>query len=418
VRPRTDDRSAGRRSGAGWGGGVGPWRRRLYNVEVTRRRARRTLPRPVFDYVDGGADDEETMRRNLGAFRAVTLQPKMASGIVRPTLGRSVVGEDLAFPVLLAPCGFARVLHPDGEAGAARAASRLGLASVLSTAACTPLERVAADAPGARQWFQLYFLGGRQGAAQLVGRAEAAGYSALVVTIDTAAIGNRERDVANRVPQPLQVNLRTALVQGPQMLRHPRWLYGFVRDGMPVGLANAAGLTVDGVPLEPVAAAGMIATEPPSWDDLEWLRARWGGPLVVKGLLTAADAVRAVEVGADAVVVSNHGGRQLDGVAASLDALPEVVDAVGARTEVLLDSGVRRGSDVVKALALGARAVLLGRPYLWGLACGGEAGVEHVLRLLRTEIVRTLKLLGCASVDELDGSFVTTGEHCRPRSSA
>jgi isopentenyl diphosphate isomerase/L-lactate dehydrogenase-like FMN-dependent dehydrogenase len=204
----------------------------------------------------------------------------------------------------------------------------------------------------------------------------------------------------------LKVDTRTMFWHAPNMLRHPRWLVRFMRDGMPLSFANAVNLHNDGVALDPVAAAGMMAQHPPTWDDVKWIRSRWTGPLVVKGVLDGDDARRALDAGADAVVVSNHGGRQLDGVSPTIAVLPQVVEAVEGRAEVLIDSGVRRGTDVVKAVSLGAKAVLIGRPYLWGLACGGQAGVEAVLRTFRTEMLRTLKLLGCPSVSELSPSWV------------
>jgi isopentenyl diphosphate isomerase/L-lactate dehydrogenase-like FMN-dependent dehydrogenase len=324
----------------------------------------------------------------------------------RPKLATTVLGEPVSLPVLFAPCGFARIVYPNGDVLAARAAEAIGTISVLSSASATSLEDVAQGAPDAARWFQLYFLGGRQGAEQLTERAFATGYRALVVTVDTAAVGNHERDVRNRVPQPLKVDARTMFWHAPNMLWHPRWLVGFLRDGMPLSFANATALRVDGATLDPVAAAGMMAQHPPTWDDVRWIRDRWSGPLVVKGVLDRHDATRAVDAGADAVIVSNHGGRQLDGVPATIDMLPEVVDAVGPRVEVLVDSGVRRGTDVVKAVSLGATAVLIGRPYLWGLACGGQSGAEAVLRTLRTEMLRTLKLLGCASVADLSPDLV------------
>lgn len=347
-----------------------------------------------------------TLRRNEEAFAAVELRPRAAVRVGRPSLTTKVLGEELSLPVLLAPCGFARAVFPDGDVRAARAAAAIGTVSILSSASATSLEDVASGAPDAVRWFQLYFLGGRQGAEQLIERAGANGYRTLVVTVDTAAVGNHERDIRNRVPQPLKVDARTVFWHAPNMLRHPRWLVRFLRDGMPLFFANARDLRNDGVLLDPVAAAGMMAQHPPTWDDVRWIRTQWDGPLVVKGILDGDDAVRAVEAGADAVVVSNHGGRQLDCVPATIDVLPQVVAAVNGRAEVLLDSGVRRGADVVKAMSLGANAVLIGRPYLWGLACGGQDGVEAMLRTFRTEMVRTLKLLGCPSVSELSPSWL------------
>jgi isopentenyl diphosphate isomerase/L-lactate dehydrogenase-like FMN-dependent dehydrogenase len=379
---------------------------RFHSAGDAQQRAQRILPRAVFDFVDGGADDEVTLRRNEEAFAAVELRPRVAVHVGRPSLTTKVLGEELALPVLLAPCGFARAVFPDGDVCAARAAESIGTVSILSSASATSLEDVARGAPDATRWFQLYFLGGREGAEQLIERAGANGYRTLVVTVDTAAVGNHERDIRNRVPQPLKVDARTVFWHAPNMLRHPRWLVRFMRDGMPLSFANARDLRNDGVLLDPVAAAGMMAQYPPTWDDIRWIRTRWDGPLVIKGVLDGEDAVRAVDAGADGVVVSNHGGRQLDGVPATIDMLPQVVAAVDGRAEVLLDSGVRRGTDVVKAISLGAQAVLIGRPYLWGLACGGQAGVEAMLRAFRTEMLRTLKLLGCASVSELSPSWL------------
>jgi isopentenyl diphosphate isomerase/L-lactate dehydrogenase-like FMN-dependent dehydrogenase len=382
--------------------------RRFHSARDARERSRDILPRAVFDFVDGGADDEVTLRRNEEAFAAVELRPRVAVRMGRPSLATTVLGEELSLPILLAPCGFARAVYPNGDICAARAAEAIGTVSILSSASATSLEDVARGAPDAARWFQLYFLGGREGAEQLIDRARTHGYRVLVVTVDTAAVGNHERDIRNRVPQPLKVDVRTMLRHGPNMMRHPRWLLRFLRDGMPLSFANAVGLHADGAVLDPVEAAGMMAQYPPTWDDVAWIRAQWTGPLVVKGVLDGDDAARAIDAGADAVVVSNHGGRQLDGVAATIDVLPDVVQAVSGRAEVLIDSGVRRGADVVKAISLGANAVLVGRPYLWGLACGGQAGVEAMLKVLRTEMLRTLKLLGCASVSELSRGWVRT----------
>lgn len=376
------------------------------SVRAARQRARRVLPRPVYDYVEGGAEDEITVEANRVAFEGLSLRPRMAVDAGRPSTRTTVAGQEISLPVLLAPCGFARLVHPDGEIGAARAAASARSISVVSTFAGTRLEDVAAAAGGSHLWFQLYPLGGRAAADQLVDRAATAGYRGLVVTVDTPAYGNRERDVRNRVRQPLTLDLATALTHGPSALRRPRWLYRFVRDGMPVDLPNAPHPARDGGGASQVEALALMAAEPVTWDDLTRLRRRWSGPFVVKGVLTADDARRCVAVGADAVIVSNHGGRQLDGVPSSLEALSEVVDAVAGETDVLVDGGVERGTDVVRALALGARAVLVGRAYLWALACGGEAAVVALLKGLRTELLRDLRLLGCSDVAALDESWL------------
>lgn len=395
----------------------------FFSVADARRRAERVLPRVVFDFVDGGACDEVTMRENRLAYEAVTFRPRAAVH-VKPDLRTTVVGTPVSIPVLCAPCGFVRVVHPDGEIGVARAADAAGTVSIVSTMAGTTLEdvatgahvatdaQVATDAPVAtgedvnRLWFQLYFIGGRTGAETLVDRAQRAGYGALVVTVDTAVVGNRERDTRNRVQLPLGIDARNAWRFGPQLALHPGWTARFVRDGMRLDMPNALHLGPGATPIPKDEAANAMMTAPPTWADIEWIREQWDGPLLVKGLLTGDDARRAVDLGADAVVVSNHAGRQLDGAPATLRVLPEVVAAVGGDAEVLVDGGVQRGSDVVKALALGARAVLIGRAYLYGLAVGGEPGVAKVLRILRRDLDRTMRLLGCPSVADLDRSWV------------
>jgi isopentenyl diphosphate isomerase/L-lactate dehydrogenase-like FMN-dependent dehydrogenase len=361
----------------------------------------------VFDFVDGGAGDEITLRANRSALDGLQLRPRMATAMVRPSLSTTVVGQSVRLPVLAAPCGFARVVHPDGEIGVARAAARAGTISILSSMANTPLEQVAEAAPDdAKPWFQLYALGGRKGADQLVERAAGAGYRALVITVDTPLAGNRERDLRNRVPQPLTVDLRTALRLGPAMVARPGWLAGFLRDGLPTRLRNVDSLTLDGRPMTQDEATAMMVTETLEWPDLARIRGRWPGPLLVKGILDAEDARRAVGIGADGVIVSNHGGRQLDSTPASVAVLPEVVEAVDGQADVLVDGGIQRGTDIIKALSLGARAVLVGRAYLWGLACQGERGVEAILGILRSELSRDLRLIGCPDVAALDRSWI------------
>lgn len=374
----------------------------IRNVADARVQARRILPRVVFDYIDGGADDEITMAENELAFRRLGFKPRVGVDTGEPELGTTVLGTDVAFPVLLAPCGLVRLFHPDGAGGAARAATSRHTAWVLSTLAGVSLEEAAGG--GGHRWFQLYASGGRSEAGAVVERADAAGYEALVVTIDTPALGNRERDARNGVRTPLRLDAHTAIALGPQVLAKPRWAWRMIRDGVsmfrrpePEGAASGG-----------LAAAGAVAmlASPFTWSDIEWLRERWSKPLLVKGVLRGDDARHAAQAGADAVIVSNHGGRQLDGAPATVQVLPEVVDAVGDQVEVLLDGGVRRGGDVVKALALGAKAVFVGRPYLYGLAVAGQQGVEQVLDVLHKEMARTMRLLGCASVKELDRSYL------------
>jgi isopentenyl diphosphate isomerase/L-lactate dehydrogenase-like FMN-dependent dehydrogenase len=390
---------------------------RIHNVADARCLARRTLPRAVFDYIDGGAEDEVTMGENERAFREIAFRPRMAVNVGRPRLDTTVLGTPVALPVLLAPCGLVQLMHPDGALGAERAAKRAGTVSVLSAVAGTPLETLA-DEPGPR-WFQLY-AAERDTAEQLMGRAADAGFESLVVTVDTPTLGNRERDVRNGVAGSLRLDARSAIRLGPQILAHPGWSLRMFRSGMrlftrapgsPVTTPGTGAQTTDGPGERPVGAASsagavVMLASPFTWDDIAWIRSRWSGHFLVKGVLSGDDAVLAAEAGADAVVVSNHGGRQLEGAPATMRVLPEVVAAAGDRLEVLLDGGVRRGGDVIKALATGARAVLVGRPYLYALAAAGEAGVERMLDIFSSEMSRTLSLLGCPGVSDLDRSWL------------
>jgi isopentenyl diphosphate isomerase/L-lactate dehydrogenase-like FMN-dependent dehydrogenase len=377
------------------------------NVDDARRLCRRRLPRMIFDYVDGGASSELTKEANRAAFEEVTFRPRMAVHVAAPVTETTVLGVPVSMPLLLSPCGALRAVHPAGDSGVARAAGRAGTVFTLSSASGMSIEEVRAATTGPL-WFQLYFLGGRAGAEVLVDRAARAGYRALLVTVDTQVVGVRERDVRNGLTKGPNVDARSILQFAPQVVRKPRWLVNFVRDGMAIELANARELGPDGSEMRPDQAAISLVAEPPTWADLEWIRRQWKGPLAVKGLLTADDARRALDVGADAIVVSNHGGRQLDGAPATLRVLPEIVGAVGTQMEVLIDGGVRRGSDVLRALSLGARAVMIGRPYVYALGARGERGVDALLALFRDELLNAMGLMGCQSVHDLDRSWVAT----------
>jgi L-lactate dehydrogenase (cytochrome) len=301
--------------------------------------------------------------------------------------------------------GYSRLMHPDGEVAAARAAGAAGTAYILSTISGHRLEDVKAASSGP-VFYQLYLMGGREAAEATLERARVAGFAALVLTIDTAVSGMRERDYRNGMRELISGSLLEKLPYYPQVLARPRWLVRFLLDG---GLPHLPNVVIPGqgpMPLVDINAA--LARSTITWEDLGWIREIWRGPIVIKGVLTGDDARRAVDEGAAAIVVSNHGGRQLDYLPATLRALPEVVAAVGGRTEVLMDGGVRRGTDVVKAICLGARAVLIGRAYAYGLAAAGEAGVARALEILRADLERTLRLLGCASVAELGRSYVHT----------
>jgi len=376
---------------------------RVLNIEDLRRAAKRRLPRVVFDYIDGGAEDESTLRVNCRAFETVTLRPRCAVATPVCDLRTTVLGTAVTMPLILAPVGSCRVMFPRGEEAAARAAGEAGIICALSTLSGCRLEDVAAASRGP-MWYQLYLVGGRDCALGGIARARRAGFSALVVTIDTPVAGFRERDLRNGVKELLSGNPGVMLPFVNQILVRPRWLAAFLADG---GLMKFQNVVIPGqgpMPYADVTAA--LEQSVVTWDDLKWIRQAWNGSVVIKGIHTAEDARRAVDMGANALVVSNHGGRQLDGVAPALRVLPEVVSAVGDRIEVLLDGGIRRGSDIVKALGLGARAVMAGRAYAYGLGAAGDAGVSRAIEILRADLVRTLKLLGCASVAELDGTYV------------
>ncbi len=376
---------------------------RVVNIEDLRVMARRRLPKAVFDYLEGGAEDEITLAENCRIFDDVILRPRQAVAIPECNLRTRVLGVDLSFPAILAPVGYSRMMHPGGEVAAAAAAGEAGLVYTLSTISGHKLENVQ-DACKGSVWYQLYLVGGPEVAKGGIERARRAGYSALVVTIDTPVAGMRERDPRNGMKELLGSSLIAKLPYIPDMLEHPGWLVSFFRDG---GVPKLENIVIPGkgpMPLIDVATALSQAVF--TWEDLRWIKPLWPGPIVFKGVLTGEDAHRAVEEGAAAIVVSNHGGRQLDGASATLRVLPEVVAAVNGRAEVLVDGGIRRGSDIVKALCLGARAVLIGRAYAYGLAAAGQAGVGRALEILRADVERTLRLLGCPSVAALDSSYI------------
>jgi isopentenyl diphosphate isomerase/L-lactate dehydrogenase-like FMN-dependent dehydrogenase len=376
---------------------------RVVNISDFRAIARRRVPRSVFDYLDGGAEGEITLRESCRVYDDVTFRPRHAVAFANCNLRTRVLGFDLALPFLLAPVGYSRLMHPVGEVGAARAAGNAGTAYILSTISGHKLENVKAASTGP-VFYQLYLMGGRGAAEAAIERARVAGFSALVVTIDTPVSGIRERDFRNGMKELVSGSVFEKLPYLPQVLSRPGWLASFLLDG---GIPLLPNVVVPGkgpLPLVDVAAA--LAESTVTWSDLRWIRELWRGPIVVKGVLTGDDARRAVDEGAAAISVSNHGGRQLDCVPAPLRALPEVVQAVKGQTEILMDGGIRRGTDIVKALCLGARAVLCGRAYAYGLAAAGEAGVNRAIEILRTDLDRTLRLLGCTSATALDRSYV------------
>jgi L-lactate dehydrogenase (cytochrome) len=380
---------------------------RVVNIEDLRRLAQKRLPKVIFDYVDGGAEDEITLRENCAAFQEVTFRPRQAVATPQRDLRTTVLGTEISFPALLAPVGYSRMMHPDGEAGAARAAGAAGTGYILSTISGYKLEEVRAATKGLC-WYQLYLVGGRGAAEASIARAKQAGFTALVVTVDTPIAGMRERDFRNGMKQLMGTSLLAKLPYFEEFLGHPRWLARFLRDGGMPKLENIIVTGQGAIPLIDVTSA--LARAVVTWEDFRWMREIWKGPILAKGVLIGEDAKRAVDAGAAGVIVSNHGGRQLDSAAAALRALPEVVAAVGGQAEVLMDGGVRRGGDIVKAICLGARAVLVGRAYAYGLAAAGEAGVARAIQILREDVDRTLALIGCESVARLTTSYVDVGK--------
>lgn len=376
---------------------------RVLNVYDLRRIAQRRIPRVAFDYLDGAADAEITHGENCRAYSDVTFRPRGAVAHATCDLGVKVLGHELKLPFLLGPVGSSRLFHPGGEVHAAREAGEAGTAYTLSTLSGHRLEDVKAATKGPA-FYQLYLVGGRDVASSSIERAKKAGFAALVVTIDTPVSGMRERDFRNDIKQLLARNASSLIPFISQFCIHPRWLASYFADG---GLMSFPNIVIPGKgPMGYTDISVALEQAVVTWKDLRWIRDLWGGPIVIKGVHIPEDARRAVDEGAEAIVVSNHGARQLDTVPATLRTLPEIVQAVGGKTEVLLDGGVRRGSDVVKAVCMGARAVLIGRAYAYGLAAAGGAGVARAIEILRTDIARTLKLLGVGSIAELDSTYI------------
>jgi L-lactate dehydrogenase (cytochrome) len=371
-------------------------------IEDLRRSARRRLPRAVFDFIDGGAADEVTLRRNRAIFDRYTFRPRVLRDVSRLDISTQIFGQRLDLPVIVSPTGQAGMAWPYGEIAAARAAHRKGTLYTLSTHSNCSIEDVAREAPGPL-WFQLYVWQNRDLTRSFVERARAAGYRALALTVDVPVISKRERDIRNGFTIPPRITPSNVL----DTARRVGWIRGVLR-GPKLTLANLVG--APGAPNTDLVTLGGVANRQvdPSinWDDLAWFRSLWPGPLLLKGIMSVEDALRAVEHGVEGLIVSNHGGRQLDHAPTPLEILPEIVDAVAGRAEIVLDGGIRRGSDAVKAIALGAKAVMVGRPYLYGLATDGQPGVEKALDILKTEIERTLALIGVPNLAELDRSAV------------
>jgi len=376
--------------------------RRAASVADLRRIAKRRLPGGVFDYIDGAAEDERTLAANQAAFAHTTFRPRVLRGLEQVDVRATMLGRPVTYPLVLAPTGFTRIADPEGELAVARAAARAGLPYTLSTLSTRSIEEVRAVSDG-RLWFQVYAWRDRALVKEMIDRAAAAHYEALMLTVDTAVFGRRERDVRRGFSLPPAIGPRT-IVDGAL---HPGWTWAFVRSE-PIRFANVVGRDVgDGA--SPVTLSDYINTQfdpALSWGDVDWLRSVWDGPIVLKGVQTVADAVLAAERGVDAIALSNHGGRQLDGAPAAFSLVAPVADAVGGRVEILCDGGVRRGSDIVKAVAAGATGAMAGRAYLYALGAGGERGVDRVLEWFGNDVARTMTLLGAARIADLDRTLL------------
>jgi isopentenyl diphosphate isomerase/L-lactate dehydrogenase-like FMN-dependent dehydrogenase len=383
---------------------------RIRSVDDARELARRRLPKGIFQYYDGGSGSDVTSRANLAAFEQVLFRPHVARWYPERDLRTTICGHELSMPVGLSSCGQLAIGHRDGECGVARAAGEASTLMFVSGATSTPIEEIMAVATGPI-FYQLYYLGGRERSEAIVERVERAGVQGIVLTVDSAAPsrGPRLRPFWERARVPEGMGITEAIRFAPQAVRRPRWLADFVRDGMPAP-SVAMALNDEGQPMHRFdGGIRAMYKETPRWEDIPRLRELWQGPLVVKGILRPDDARRAVAEGVDAIVVSNHGGNYLDGSMPSLRALPEIVTAVGDEIEILFDSGVRRGIDVIRALSLGARAVMLGRAYVWAHLAAGELGVRHMLELFRQQVDDGLAYLGVRSLDELEPSLLDIG---------
>ena len=375
---------------------------RAVNIADLRALARRRLPQGVYDYVDGAAWDEVTKQRNESDLQSLALRPRMLVGATEIDLSTEVLGRRIDVPLLGAPTGLTGLVHHEGEVGIARAVHSAGGVYVLSSAASRSLEEVATASPGPR-WFQLYVGRDRGVAKELIQRARATGYEALVVTVDVARPGPRERDQRNGFTVPPRVTAHT-LVDG---VRRPRWTANFLSRPRILSEGLLSSVATQGAAVSLSELIGRQFDPGLNWSDIAWVQEQWDGPLMIKGILRGDDARQAAGMGLAGVIVSNHGGRQLDHATSTIRALPEIVDAAGSELEVYMDGGIRRGVDIIRALALGARACLAGRALLYGLAAGGPAGAQRAVEILVDELRLAMTLLGCPSVRELDASWLS-----------
>ncbi len=376
---------------------------RCHNIERLRAKAKRRLPAPIFHYLDGGADDEVTLRRNTDAFEDIEFVPNLLRDMSSIDTKTKALGLELDWPVFLSPTGMSKLFHHTGERAAARAAHKAGTLYSLSTMATTTIEDIAAETPGPKM-FQIYVYKDRGLTKEFIERCKAANYDAICVTIDVPVPGNRERDLVTGMTIPPTFSLSSLL----SFATHPIWSLNALRNPSfdLVNMSQYDSLSIKDKQVSPVQYLSSQIDSGMTWKDAEWMAQEWGGRFLIKGVHSAHDAKKAAEIGAHGVMVSNHGGRQLDGVQACIDALPSIVNAVGGEIDVILDGGIRRGTHVIKALALGATACSIGRSYVYGLGAGGQTGVEKALHILRSEIERGMALLGVTKVSEITREMV------------
>ncbi len=370
---------------------------RCFNIDDLRSLAKKRLPASLFGYIDGGSDDEQTLRGNISAFDHYGLMQRALVDVSSIDLSTTVLGKKIDWPVLCAPTGMSRMFHHDGERAVAREAAKSGTFYSLSTLSTTSIEDVGAETSGPKM-FQVYVHRDRELSREFVQRAKTSGFDALCLTVDLPAHGNRERDLRTGMTLPPKLTLKSIL----DVLIHPAWVYHYLTTES-IELANVAHKIREGSGEVSNLLQYVSKQFDPTvtWEDAQWMKSLWDGPFVLKGIMSVEDAKRAVDIGASAIVISNHGGRQLDSSPATIEMLPSIADAVGGQIEIILDSGIRRGTHVLKALALGANACMVGRSYLYGLAAGGQPGVARALQLLRTEIELDMKLMGCRNLSEV-----------------
>ena len=374
---------------------------KAYSIADLRRAAKRRLPRAVFDFFDGGAEDEITLRDNEAAYKRLRLMPKVLADVSAIDTSTFILGQRAELPMAISPTGAVGFGWRGGDIAIARAAVASGIPYTLSSTATASIESIADQAPG-RLWFQAYILRNKPFLAALIERARVADYEALVITVDLPVGGKRERDFRNDFSVPFRFTPKNIW----DFVQHPRWLSSIVRHGMPV-MENLVGLEKQATHATAIASSVGRNYDPAfNWESLQKIRDSWPRKLIVKGILNPGDALRVATMGCDAVVVSNHGGRQLDGAVATFDALPPVIRAVDGKIPVLLDGGIRRGSDILKALALGAQGVMLGRATLYGASAAGEAGASRAIAILKDELTRTMQLCGARSVNEIDACLL------------